>query len=326
MQIEKKNTIEFHKKYTDKLISIIVPVYKVENYIEECMESLVNQTIHNIEIILIDNGNKDRASDIIKEYASNDARIRIIKLEENQGMPKARNIGLAAATGEYIAFVDSDDLCDITMFEKLYKQAKKFDADVVTCNVLRFSDDWRKGTDHHPESWYTGTNSATPITGCPEQFMEMAAWAKISKRSYIEQLDYRFTEGSVFCEDVPACTQLFLNANRIAIVNETLYFYRNRQGSLSNHMDRKHIDCFVWAMQKQDELIKKSDFSDELTLYYIINARFLLANHIMTKIPRKDYRYFFDSLGYVFSKKDIPFIEGYTENFALAKKIIKIIK
>ena len=303
-------------------VSIIVPVYNVEAYIVECMESLINQTLRDIEIILIDNGNKDRASNIIQEYASRDDRIRIIKLEENQGMPRARNIGLSTATSEYIAFVDSDDLCDITMYEKLYAQAKRFDADVVTCNVLRFSNNWKEGTDHHPEIWYMETERATPITGCPEQFMEMAAWAKISKREYIKKVNYQFTAGSVFCEDVPGCTRLFLNTDKIAIVNETLYFYRNRPGSLSNHMGRKHIDCFIWAMKQQDKILNQQCFSDELTMYYIINARFLLANHILSKIKRKDRKYFFENIGKIFNKEHVRHIEMYKESFPDANTII----
>lgn len=310
----------------EKLVSIIVPVYKVEDYITECMESLVNQTLRNIEIILIDNGNTDKASDIIKEYSIYDERIKIIKLEQNQGMPKARNIGLDVANGEYVAFVDSDDLCDTTMYEKLYRQAKRFDADVVTCNVLRFSDNWKIGVDHHPERWYMETEWAVPITGCPEQFMEMAAWAKIAKRSYTKKFDYRFTVGSVFCEDVPACTRLFLNTNKIAVVNEALYFYRNRPGSLSNQMNRNHIDCFLWAMEQQDKILKEHNFSDELSLYYIINARFLLANHILNKVNRNDQKYFLGEIWKIFRKEHLNYIRQYENDFNAAKRIINSVE
>lgn len=303
------------------MISIIVPVYNVQDYVRECMDSLVNQTLKNIEIVLVDNGSRDGSTQIINEYAQRDDRIRIVTLEQNQGMPKARNIGLEVATGEYIAFVDSDDLCDITMYEKLYHQAKRFDADIVTCNVLRFTEDWRKGTDHHPEIWYSETDRATPITGCPEQFMEQAAWAKILKHSYIKKLPYKFTAGSVCCEDVPACTHVFLNTDKIALVNETLYFYRNRPNSLSNRMNKKYTEDFVWAMKQQNEIIKALEFHDDLTMGIIVEMRFLLANHILSKMQKKDVPHYFDHMKHAFREEDRRYLHKFFEAFPHSEKL-----
>lgn len=300
-------------------VSVIVPVYNVEKYIVECMDSLVGQTLKDIEIVLVDNGSKDGSSGIIQEYAREDPRIKIIKLEVNQGMPRARNIGLSHATGEYIAFVDSDDLCDMTMYEKMYLKAKKFDADVVTCNVLRFVTDWRKGSDHHPEVWYMDTSHAMPITSCPEQFMEQAAWAKIMKHTYVKSLPYKFTPGSVCCEDVPACTYLFLNTSRIALVNETLYFYRNRPDSLSNNMNRNYTNDFVWAMTQQSKIISECGFHDELTQSIIVQMRFLLANHIISKMKKEDVAHYFDNMYKVFKKEDAVYLEGFFNSFPNSK-------
>lgn len=301
------------------IVSVIVPVYNVQDYVNECVESLVNQTLTELEIILIDNGSQDGSSDIIQGYAKNDSRIRIIKLEKNQGMPRARNIGLEVATGEYIAFVDSDDACDLTMYEKLYHQAQRFDADVVTCNVLRFERDWHKGYDHHPEAWYAETDKAMPITSCPEQFMEQAAWAKLLRHSYIKSLPYKFTDGSVCCEDVPACTHIFLGTNRIAIVNEALYFYRNRPTSLSNKMNKQYTHDFVWAMQQQNTIIAQKGFHDEFTFGYIVEMRFLLANHILSKMREEDVPDYFENMNKVFKREDERYLEHYFSVFPLSK-------
>lgn len=296
-------------------VSIIVPVYNVEKYIHECMDSLVNQTLWEIEIILIDNGSLDGSSAIIQNYAKGDSRIRIIKVEVNQGMPRARNLGLSAVTGEYIAFVDSDDLCDYTMFEKMYKQAKRFDADVVSCNVLRFFEDWHKGVDHHPEIWYNRTDCVMPITACPEQFMEQAAWAKLFRRTYIESLPYQFTPGSLCCEDVPACTHAFLSTSKIALVNETLYFYRNRPNSLSNNMHSKYTDDFIWAMQQQESIIEQHKFDDELTRSIITEVRFLLANHILSKMRHSDRPHYFKHMWKAFSIHDKQYLKKFFLSF-----------
>lgn len=322
-------------------VSIIVPVYNVEAYIEECVESLINQSLKEIQIVLVDNGSLDGSSKIIQHYASQDNRIEIIKLNINQGMPRARNVGLNVVVGEYIAFVDSDDLCDVTMFDKLYKQAKRFDADIVTCNVLRFIDDWRKGVDHHPEHWYYETERAMPITSCPEQFMEQAAWAKILRREYIENLPYKFTEGSVCCEDVPACTHAFLNTSKIALVNETLYFYRNRPNSLSNHMNYKYTDDFIYAMLEQDKIIHEKGFDDELTLANIVEMRFLLANHIITKMEKRYWKHYFYNIKQVFKTEDRQYLKKFfkvfpdsellfnaimTSNLKLYKRVLRLRK
>lgn len=306
-------------------VSIIVPVYNVEKYIVECMDSLVGQTLKNIEIVLVDNGSEDASSGIIQWYAKKDKRIKIIKLESNQGLAKARNIGLSHATGEYIAFVDSDDLCDVTMYEKMYRKAKHLNADVVTCNVLRFEKDWRDGTDHHPEAWYIETNQAMPITSCPEQFMEQAAWAKIMRHAYIRTLSYKFTPGSVCCEDVPACTHLFLNTSRIAIVNETLYFYRNRPDSLSNNMNRNYTNDFIWAMTQQNNIINECGFHDDLTWGFIVQMRFLLANHIISKMKKEDVNHYFENMHNVFKKDDAKYLAAFFGAFPTSKLLFEAI-
>lgn len=120
----------------EDLISIIVPVYKVENYLSKCLDSMICQTYKNIEIILVDDGSPDNSGKICDDYAKKDSRIKVIH-KENGGLSDARNAGLKIATGKYIGFVDSDDYISVEMYEKLYNQAKKEDADIACCNYYR---------------------------------------------------------------------------------------------------------------------------------------------------------------------------------------------
>ena len=116
-------------------ISAILPVYNVEQYIKDCLDSIINQTMDDIEIICVNDGSLDNSLQVLEKYAQKDARIKIIS-QENQGQGIARNNGLKIANGEYITFIDPDDWVDVDMFEKMYKSAKKFDSDYVFCLSL----------------------------------------------------------------------------------------------------------------------------------------------------------------------------------------------
>ncbi len=120
-------------------ISVIVPIYKVENYLERCIQSIQKQTYQNLEIILVDDGSPDACGEICDRYARQDERIRVIH-KPNGGLSDARNVGIEAAAGEYLAFVDSDDWVDQRMYEVLYKNLKKYDADIAECSYRSFYD------------------------------------------------------------------------------------------------------------------------------------------------------------------------------------------
>ena len=127
----------------DSLVSVIVPVYKVEKYLSKCLDSIVNQTYKNLEIILVDDGSPDNSGKICDEYAQKDSRIKVIH-KENGGLSSARNAGLDIATGEYIAFADSDDSVHLDFVEKLYRAIKEENADIACCSVEDFIEDKNK--------------------------------------------------------------------------------------------------------------------------------------------------------------------------------------
>lgn len=306
-------------------ISIVIPVYNVRSYIDECIFSLVNQTLPDIQLIIVDNGCEDDSMSIVEKYIESRNNVSIVKLEKNVGLAKARNIGMKSAVGEFIAFVDSDDVCDLTMFEKMYKQAKALNADVTVCNVATFTTDTKYAKSHHYSYWYQETEKTFPIEGHPEQWMEMAAWAKLSKRSYINSVEYSFTPGSLCCEDVPGATKLFLNTDKIASVNECLYFYRNRPDSLSKKTSFKFASDFSWAMRQQDILLDQRGIYDNANLYYIFLVRILLANHILTHMENSEFKRSFYEIANAFHRFDNDFINKACVYNLFHKKLVTAI-
>lgn len=207
-------------------LSVIIPVYNVEKYLRECLDSVVNQTFKDIEIILIDDGSTDKSLDICKEYAQKDNRIKIIR-QENKGLSAARNTGLNAANGEYIAFVDSDDYIDTTAYEIALAHINE--ADIVFFGIENFGE---KLSDPAQEDYcklkYEGKvlpdNEIRRSSNC-------FAWNKIFKKSIIDKYSIRFADGFKY-EDAGFYWKYILNANSAYYINQNFYKYRRRSASI----------------------------------------------------------------------------------------------
>lgn len=306
-------------------VSVIIPVYQVERYIEECIDSLINQTIDSIQLVIVDNGCLDKSMEIVKEKVGKLENVKILSLDNNVGLPKARNIGMSEADGEYIAFVDSDDRCNKSMFEKMYNLAKKNNADIVTCNIASFEEEVKKSTDHHNELWYED-GKCHSILGYPQQWMEMAAWGKLINKEYAKRMEFSFTEYSLCCEEVPGMTRLYLNTDKFCTFNETLYFYRNRPNSLSKKTTKKYVDDFIYAIKKQDYELKNKDFNDAINMYYILMMRLLLTNHILVHIDKNDIEYGINKIGVVFDIFKKSFIKQATTYNSINYEVIEALR
>ena len=217
-------------------VSVIIPVYNTEKYISICLNSVLNQTLKNIEIICINDGSTDDSLEILNEYANNDNRIKVIS-KSNEGQGIARNVGIKEARGEYIAFVDSDDFIKEDMLEKLYFSCKKNNLDLAMCKVASYDelsnkindslwyyslgifDDFDKKVFSHNDTFeFTCEISVTPYN-------------KLYKNSLIQKYDIKFAENLIF-EDEVFFYDVYLKAKRVSIVDEVLYYYRtNRMGS-----------------------------------------------------------------------------------------------
>ena len=207
-------------------ISVIVPIYQVEAYLEECIASIVAQTHRNLEIILVDDESPDNCGAICDSWVKKDSRIRVIH-KENGGISDARNAGIEAATGDYIAFVDSDDWILPDMYEKLLAALLRENADICSCNILSCYP-------AHQIAWgskaYTVGNSEKILSMLYQDTMyPVSIWNKLYRRSLWN--DIRFPKGKI-CEDAFTTYLLADKAETIVLIPEVLYCYRIRENSI----------------------------------------------------------------------------------------------
>ncbi len=203
-------------------VSVIIPVYKVEQYIRMCLESVLNQTLREIEVILVDDGSPDNCPQICDEYKKVDKRVKVIH-QENQGSSVARNSGINCAIGEYIAFVDSDDVISSIMLETLYSVSQN--ADIVECEVCKKQE----------ELWHSSDKISTKVvkTNILASYLyanKVGVWCRIYKRSLIQGLPF---EADAFSEDVMWSYHVFCRCNSYVKVNAILYYWRQNEDSLS---------------------------------------------------------------------------------------------
>ena len=215
-------------------VSIIVPFYNVENYIEKCLETLVNQSLKDIEIILVNDGSKDRSAYVVNKFLKQYPE-KIIYLEkENGGLSDARNFGIPHAKGEYIAFLDSDDYVEKDMYENMYELAKKEDSDMVECDFYwQYPDKLKK-------------DEGVIYQGKKEMIekVRVVAWNKLIKREILEKnQEIRFPKGLRY-EDVEFTYKLVPYIEKVSFLKKPCVHYIQREGSISNKQNERNKEIF----------------------------------------------------------------------------------
>ena len=248
-------------------ISIIVPVFNVEKYIERCVKSIENQSYRNLEIILVDDESPDRCPQICDEYAKRDERIKVLH-KKNGGLSDARNAGLDVATGEYIAFVDSDDWVEPDFIEQLYVNAKKEDADISIIGCTLVWDDGRKKTVSKDKGYY--------VFDREKAIREMLAQRKfgcmVCQKMYRKQIfdTVRFPVGKLY-EDVAVSMPTFLKAKKVVVSGNHGYNYYQRNDSIVNS---KFDERKLYFLECCQNIIKYSDkhekmYDTEAHIFYL---------------------------------------------------------
>ena len=265
-----------------KKVSVIVPVYNVEKYLDKCLNSLVNQTLKDIEIIVVNDGTKDNSQDIIDKYAKKYKNIIAIK-KENGGLSTARNVGIEKATGEYIGFVDSDDYIEYDMYEKMYQKAKTNDYDVVVCNLKYIYDD------REVDAFSNINNDLLTKEEVKTCFLNIypSVWNKIYKNELIKDNNILFKKG-VWFEDVEFTYRLFPYINSIGVVKDKFYNYVQRDGAITRTFDERMYH-YIDNLNGVVEFYKNNNFYDEYEkeLEYIY-VRYLYATVIKGVSKYKD--------------------------------------
>lgn len=264
-------------------ISVIVPVYNVESYLDKCLNSLVNQTLKDIEIIIVNDGTKDNSEKIIKKYLKKYKNIKYFK-KENGGLSSARNYGISKSSGEYIGFVDSDDFIDTTMYEKLYNKIIENDYSIAVCDVYLVFD--KKLT-------YTSSNikkDALTKEEIKETMLNVypTVWNKLYKKELFN--DLKFKE-KVWFEDVEILYRMFPYLDKIGVVKEPLYYYVQREGAITSKVTNKiydYIDNFNGIVKYYKDSFIFNEYKNELEYSYV---RYIYATFIK-RVMNFDYENF----------------------------------
>ncbi|WP_198306608.1 glycosyltransferase family 2 protein [Dehalobacterium formicoaceticum] len=247
-------------------VSIIVPIYNVEKYLHQCIDSLVVQTLSNIEIILVDDGSTDQCGRLCDEYALKDARVKVIH-QPNAGLSAARNSGIKCAGGEYIGFVDGDDWVDASMFKVLYDAGKEHHCDIVSCNFSFFYEDSTLRRIEQEEKMFISPGIVDQSNIREEIYLPVikgeiftSCCNKIYDRKFLEENKILFLEGLLLQEDYYFYLDVFTYMKRCFQIDEPLYYYRNyygssRRRSLNNYfqlrmdLHQKVLACMqLWGM------------------------------------------------------------------------------
>jgi len=229
-------------------ISIIIPVYNTLTYLEGCLNSVLKQTLKNIEIICIDNGSTDGSQIILNDYSRRYKNIRVLDGSKKKGPGGARNLGLDHARGEYIGFVDSDDFVDEIMFERLYSCAKDSASDIAICNVISFNDQNGESKSIYYVKKSPNKYEIVNLEDEPRLLNNTTSWNKIYSTNLINKLNLRFPEGCLQ-EDYYFVIIALIYSIKIALLPETYYHYRkSRKGS--NTTERGDSNFHIFEIMK----------------------------------------------------------------------------
>lgn len=246
-------------------VSVIIPVYNVENYVKKCIDSVINQTYTNIEIILVDDGSTDSCGSICKEYSLRDNRILVIH-KKNGGLSEARNVGLSYAKGNYILFVDGDDYIEKNMIEKLYNTILSNDSDMALCNFF-YVDENEEVCGVSPE---INTENLDKYSAQKMLFEEdkevpyIVMWNKLFKKEILD--DIRFPIGKIH-EDEFVIHHIYDRCQSISVITDRLYYYVQRKGSIINQpISVKKLDYYE-AFYDRFLFYEKKGYKDLLFIY-----------------------------------------------------------
>lgn len=264
-----------------KLISVIVPVYKVEPLLAKCIDSICAQTYQNLEIILVDDGSPDNCGAICDEYAEKDNRIRVIH-QQNAGLAGARNSGLEIANGDYIGYVDSDDHIAPDMYEILLKNIEETGADIAICGrYMEFESGKLVPMFHYPDRQVMDSHEAVKRFLLSDGF-DAAAWDKLYRKEIWEDMRYPLHYVS---EDVPVTSRLLAKAKKVVHCGSPLYYYFQRAGSLSHAaFNEKSAGLYYFfkdAAEKMTEIYP--DLKEEAAYFYYKALLVLLFRYAGSK-------------------------------------------
>ncbi|WP_295156254.1 glycosyltransferase family 2 protein [uncultured Brachyspira sp.] len=276
-------------------VSVIIPIYNVEKYLSKCLDSIINQTLKDIEIICINDCSTDNSENIIKEYIKKDNRIKLINHNENQGLGFARNTGIYNSTSNYLVFIDSDDFVSSNFAEELYNTALKYDADIVfTNNIYTVNENkyyikpyyhnrlkkWKKDFKDKCFEGISNFNVNTPEKENTPEYPLAVAWNKLYKKEFLEEKKLLYTKVRL-AEDVDMFYRILANSPKICYNNNAKYYYLQRSTSLAGSIHTaKQIpiailevfeNVFNYYKENKKELLTDLNYYNFLSLLHTFN-------------------------------------------------------
>lgn len=311
-------------------ISIILPIYNVEPYLKECLESIINQKLNDIEIICIDDCSTDNSFNILKEYELKDSKIRIFRQKENLGQGSARNLGILESKGEFITFVDPDDYISTEMYEKMYNQAISLNSDVVMCGVQKFLEQTGEFCFYNPFKIFKNIYESKNVTLLSEKNLEKYeikqlilispdfSWNKIYRRDFILQNNIQFSNTRSY-QDVIFVMSALLLAENISYIKEDFYTYRVRETS-SLRNNKNILKAFEQTLDDIHQTLIQLGYYEELKSHF---EYFIIAN--LKNIFKRGYKIdeqFIDNIEYL-SKNEKLYLK---RKFKMAFDIESVLK
>ena len=270
----------------NELISVVVPVYNVEKYLDKCVESILGQTYKKIEIILVDDGSTDNSGIKCDEWSKKDDRISVIH-KKNGGLSDARNVGMNVANGEYIAFIDSDDFLDLEYLEKLYNFVVEEKADIGVCNPYYYYESSRIEKRYHiVRKKIVADALSMTIRLLYQKQYDTSAWGKIYKTKLFKENEIYYPKGKLY-EDIATTYKVFLKANKIAFLNQELYYYRQRDNSIM----RKEFNIREMDYIENAKMLLESVSSINKNIQKAAISRFVSANFAIYKKINDEEKY-----------------------------------
>ena len=301
-----------------KKISVVVPVFNVSSLIVRCIDSLINQSYLNIEIIIVNDGSTDDSYEYIKQYLHY-PQIKYI-YQKNQGLGQARNVGMQNSTGDYISFVDSDDWVDLDLYQIMIQEMEKSKADIALCGIKNEYNNYISSNERYNypiTNVITGRKALCLLSKIDNNnyLISPVVWNKIYNKELLSKYNLHFLKRSYWEDDVFSF-QTFMEANSVCVVSDVFYHYYQRDGSITKNFSKKHVDDLIDAFRILYKYVDDDDHS-------IININSILDNYF-DRATTSLMNMLFLSESSNKSQKEfiIYFFQKFTKYFSLEKALI----
>lgn len=290
--------------------TVVIPVYNVEGYLQQCVESVLNQTFHNFEIILVNDGSTDTSGIICREYASRDSRINLIE-KKNEGLAEARNEGIRIAKGEYLLFLDSDDFWqDTDLLEDIFHILKKRNVDFLIFFYVYFHQkknvlEDRLGSFEQMQFDVTSYDE-TMICLLKNNLLKVSAWSKVVRKDFLVKNKIMFIKG-MSSEDIDWTFSIITNATSMDILWKKSYVYRMRESSLSHSIQYKNCIDLCYEIEKWSQVLEKNKTELNKKLLNFLSYEFFLTVGFTSYLNKNERKKIFTKL------KELEWVTKYSD-------------